>query len=71
MLLYIMTRWMVRLGSFASGAYLVWSDQILYRIAALGIFLFFVILWARAAISRACDAKFAAVLKMAENRRRH
>ncbi len=70
MLVYIMARWGVRLGSICSGMYLVWSDQILYRLAALGIFLFFVLLWSRATIRRAADAKFAEVLRMAEARRR-
>jgi len=70
MFVYIMTRWAVRLGSVCSGAYLVWSDQVLYRLAALGIFLFFVLLWARATIRRGADAKFAEVLQMAEARRR-
>ncbi len=71
MLVYIMARWGVRLGSLCSGMYLVWSDQILYRLAALGIFLFFALLWARATIQRAADAKFAAVMGMVEARRRH
>lgn len=70
MLVYLMTRWAVRLGSLCSGACLVWCDQLLYRLAALGIFLLFVLLWARATIRRAVDAKFAAVLGMAEARRR-
>lgn len=57
-------------GWCVGGVFVTWSDRLLYRAATLGILLLFHYLWTRAAIRRAADARFAAVLEMAESRRR-
>jgi hypothetical protein len=58
--------WCIWVGWGFGGYVVIWGDQVLYRAAMLGILLLFHYLWMRAAIRRAADAKFAAVLGMAE-----
>lgn len=63
--------WFVHGFFVGGGGYVVFCDDRMYRAILVIALIVLRVLWTKRVISCAADAKFAAVLRMAEARRQH